>query len=601
MSKCPQCGNSYPDNFYYCPVDGAAIENVNGNPRKAPAQLRVKTLFLGIAILVALFIIAFAGTFFYEYWKPKYGNLTIKTTPPGAFIIIDGKLHGAAPITISNLRSGAHLIKGTLEGYKELIQQVNVMPYATENLHWNLDPLIPQLSNEQLAEVEDLRKKLDNAQKENILLPPPSDYNALYFADKILSIDPANSYAAEVKSRIGDSVRRLAELADVREDWIESEKQYKNLSLLYPNDISIGERLAEVSSKIDASIKDREKQIQDWKSKAEAAMKAGSLTPPEKDNALDAIRTIQRLDKNNPFARETISRLKEMLQHRGDSKITAADWNGARNDFRLILQYFPEDTYSKGRLTYAENKAAEAAQAEQLRTQRANEEQQSRQTITALRQSALNSFKSGAYQKSIAEWQEYLKFEPNSDEAYFYLGAGYQDQKQFDTAILNFEKCISLNPGNALGHLNLGLLYDYHRDNYKQAEEHLRKAKELGGAERYSPERIQAMIQDLQDRAQASSILKSTFPVQHKHAFSNCKGTIQFSEEGIEFRTTETDHSFYEAYSKLRSFDITNNELLIRTRNNKKYSFLLKNAADAARIRAWNSTTNKIHPSGKEE
>ena len=146
------------------------------------------------------------------------------------------------------------------------------------------------------------------------------------------------------------------------------------------------------------------------------------------------------------------------------------------------------------------------------KVQRANEEQLSRQKAANLRLTALNSYRVGSYQKSIAEWQEYLKFEPNSDEAYFYLGANYQDQKQLDTAILNFEKCISLNPGNILAHLNLGLLYDYHRNNFKQAEEHLRKAKELGGAEKYSPDRLQSMIQDLQDRAQAFSVLKMLFP-----------------------------------------------------------------------------------------
>jgi Tfp pilus assembly protein PilO len=109
------------------------------------------------------------------------------------------------------------------------------------------------LSNEQLAEVEGWRKKLDNAQKENILLPPPDDYNVLYFADKILAIDPANSYAIEVKSKLGETMRRLAELAYAREDWLEAEKQYKNLALLFPNDSSVGERLADVAAKLDAS------------------------------------------------------------------------------------------------------------------------------------------------------------------------------------------------------------------------------------------------------------------------------------------------------------------------------------------------------------
>ncbi len=551
---------------------------------------------LGFMILVVCSVIAFAAAFFYQYWKPKYGSLTIKTTPPGAFIFIDGKLRGASPITLTDLRSGGHQLKGTKEGYRELAEQITIMPYATENLHWNLDPIVPQLNNEQLAEVESWRKKLDSAQKENILLPPPDDYNVLYFADKILGIDPANSYALEVKSRLTDTVRHLAELAYAREDWLEAEKQYKNLTLLLPNDISVGERLADVTTKLDASVKDREQQIQDWKAKADAAMKSGSLVPPDKDNALDAIRSIQRLDKDNSYVREGFSRLKELLQTRGDTKIAAGDWQGARNDFRNMLLYFPEDTYSKGRMAMVEGKLAEMAQLDQQRQQRTNEEQLSRKKIADLRQSALASFRMGSYQNSIDEWKAFLKLEPNSDEAYFYLGASYQNQKQLDTAILNFENCLRLNPNNVLAHLNLGMLYDYHRNDFKQAEEHLRRAKELGGAEKYSPERLQAMIQDIQDRAQANSILKTPFPVEHRHTFSSCRGTIQLTEEGIEFRTAETDHSFYEAFKGLREFSLRGSDLSIKTRNNKKYNFHFLNAGDAARIRAWNSAARLIQP-----
>jgi len=331
-------------------------------------------------------------------------------------------------------------------------------------------------------------------------------------------------------------------------------------------------------------VKDREKQIEDWHAKAEAAMKAGSLLPPEKENAFDAIQSIQRLDKNNSYARQASSHLKELLQNRGDAKMAASDWKGARNDFGLILQYFPEDSYSKSRLEMVKDKLSELAQAEQ----RTSDEQLSRKKLGTLRQSALNSFRAGSYGKAVEEWKEYLKAEPTSDEAYFYIGASYQDQKQLDTAILNFEKCLSLNPNNILAHLNIGLLYDYHRNNLKQAEEHLRKAKELGGAEKFTPERLQSMIQDIQDRARANTSLQ--IAVEHKHAFSSCRGNLYFAEEGMEYRTVDTDHSFYEAYKGVRSFAIEGNELSIKTGNNKKYNFRFITAADADRIRAWNSS-----------
>jgi tetratricopeptide (TPR) repeat protein len=603
MRECPQCGNGYPESFVYCPGDGSWLggDLEDGSKRKRPAQIRIKTLMFGIMILTLASALSFTALFLYQYWKPKYGSLVVKTTPAGAIITVDGRLRGASPIVIPDLRSGGYEVKATKEGYKEFVQRVTVMPYATENLHWNLDPVVPQLTNEQLAEVEAWRKKLENAQRENILLPPPDDYNVLYFADKILAIDPANTYALDVKGKLADTLRRLAEFAYAREDWLESEKQYKNLALLYPKDPAIEERLTDIATKIDESGKDREKQIQDLKTKSETAMKVGSLLPPDKDNALDAIRNIQRLDKNSPYVREALAHLKELLQSRADTKASGSDWQGARNDFKMILQFFPEDNYSKSRIAAVEAKLVELAQNEQQRKQHAVEEPQSGTKLTDLHQSALNLFRAGSYQKSISEWQEYLKSEPDSDEAYFYIGAGYQNQKQLDTAILNFEKCIALNPNNILAHLNLGTLYDYHRNNLKAAEDHLRKAKELGGAEKYTPDRLQSMIQDLQDRAKVNAILKVLFPVEHKHTFSSCKGNLRFTEEGVEFRTAETDHSFYEPYKGLRAFAIQGNELTIKTRSNKKYNFRFDNAADAERVRAWNASTRTIELSGKAD
>ncbi len=597
MRECPKCGNAYPESFGLCPVDGAKLipflaapgrDRTGGAPvyGEGPPSISVRALVVSISILFLVAAATFAGVFLYQYMKPKYGGLVIKTTPPGARVYIDGKQRGVSPLTIGDLRSGGHQLKATREGYKEFIQQVEVMPYATENIHWTLEPLVPQLSNEQLAEVESWSKKLETAQKENILLPPPDDYNVLYFANKILAIDPANAYALDVKSKLAESLRRTADLAYAREEWIEAEKQYKNVALIYPDDISINERLADIAAKIDESLKDREKQVAEWKAKAETALGSGNLLPPGKDNALDAIRTLQRLDRKNEYPRRALVQLKESLQNRGDTKITAADWPGARAEFRQALQYFPDDPYSKSRMALVESKLTEAAQAEQQqRLQRAQEEQQSRQRVSAQRLSALTAYRAGLYAKAVSEWQEYLKFEPNSDEAYYYIGAASMEQKQYDTAILNLEKCLTLNPSNAQAHLSLGLLYDWHRGDLKRAAEHLRRVKELGGAEKYGPDKLQVMIQDLQDRVQVAAQHQTPFAVEHKHAFSNCRGNLQLTEEGVEYKTTETDHSFYEPYSGLRSFSLSGDEISIRTLGNKKYNFRLLNAGDGVIVR----------------
>jgi len=94
------------------------------------------------------------------------------------------------------------------------------MPYATENLHWSLEPVVAQLTNEQLAEVESFRKKLESAERENILLPPPDDYNVLFFINRILAIDPATPMRSKRKSSwLAGSERMQMQHTRVRNGW----------------------------------------------------------------------------------------------------------------------------------------------------------------------------------------------------------------------------------------------------------------------------------------------------------------------------------------------------------------------------------------------
>jgi len=580
MKGCSKCGKLYPDEFLYCPIHRTSLASDSVKGAKPPSQIQVRTLVTGLLILALFAISSIAAAYLYQRWKPTYGERTIRTTPDEALVFVDGKVLKDRKDV--KLVKGEHEIRITKEGYIDLVERIRVTPYTKETLHWTLSPVVPQLSGAQLAEIAELREKLKNARKENILLPPPEDYNVIYFADKILAIDPEDAEAAEAREYVADSLRRQAELAYARENWAESARQYEKLALLFPDDDSIEERLADVTTRVAASEKDREALIENWRARAEAAMKVGSLTPPDKDNALDAVRSIQRIDKNNAYAGSALARIRDMLQNRGDAKIAASDLVGARGDFQRLTQHFPEDKYGKTRLAEVTARLEETAK----RDQSAKTEQNSRQNAAALRQSALNLFSSGAYAKSIAEWYEYLKLEPKSDEAWFYIGASYQNEKKMDEAIVNFEKCLELNPNHVLAHLNAGRLYD-HNKNFKAAEEHFLKAKELGGGDTFTPERLDETLKDLRERARIDEMSKQTIQVEHRHAVSSCRGALHFGGEGMEFRTTETAHSFYEAYKGMKELTIEGSTLTLRTLQNRRYTFRFLNPEDAARVRAW--------------
>ena len=589
MKACPQCGKLYADEFIYCPIHGTALagdEDMQPG-EKPPSQIRIRSLIIGLIILAVCAVSGFTAAFMYQYMKPKYGALTIRTTPNEAMVFVDGKLAGVSPLNIPKLASGGHEIRAAREGYEDLVQHVRVAPYADDTLHWILSPVTPRLSVEQLAEIAELREKLESARNENILLPPPEEYNVLYYADRILSIDPANKEALEARELVADSLRHQAELAYARENWAESARQYERLALICPDDDSIEELRADVAARIAASAKDREATIEYWRARAESAMKVGSLTPPDKDNALDAIRNIQNIDKNNAYARSTLALIRERLQSQGDAKIRSSDLSGARSDFQRLLQYFPEDAYGKTRLAELGDKLEEAAKRELS----AKTEQQARQKAAALRQSALDLFSSGAHVKSIVEWREYLKLDPKSDEAWFYIAAGYQNEKQMDEAIANYEKCLELNPDYILAHLNAGFIYD-HNKNFAAAEEHFLKAKELGGTDSFTPERLDEMLRDLKNRARGEEMSKHAVFVEHRHTLLSCRGALYFSGEGMEFRTNESDHSFYEAYRSMQEFAIEGNTLSVRTSLNRRYTFRFLNPEDVAQIRVWWASIN---------
>src|SRR5512139_2717955 len=96
MKKCPLCDNSYPEPFQFCPVDGSPLEEGGETRARAPeveeelppteATVSVRTIVLGLGVLVMTGVLAFTAVFFYQYLRPKYGALLVKTVPAGAMV-----------------------------------------------------------------------------------------------------------------------------------------------------------------------------------------------------------------------------------------------------------------------------------------------------------------------------------------------------------------------------------------------------------------------------------------------------------------------------------------------------------------------------------
>jgi hypothetical protein len=60
------------------------------------------------------------------------GSLSVKSTPPGANVYLDGEKVGTTPVTVQDVAPGAHRLVLTLQGYSDIMQPVEIAG-GTEN------------------------------------------------------------------------------------------------------------------------------------------------------------------------------------------------------------------------------------------------------------------------------------------------------------------------------------------------------------------------------------------------------------------------------------------------------------------------------------
>ena len=93
---------------------------------------------------------------FYFKQTPIEGSLSIKTSPSGASIILDGKtLTQMTNVTLSSLSQGTHALSLTLDGYKTYQKEVRIIGGQTTHVDCSLerlpDPVVPATGNTESA------------------------------------------------------------------------------------------------------------------------------------------------------------------------------------------------------------------------------------------------------------------------------------------------------------------------------------------------------------------------------------------------------------------------------------------------------------------
>ena len=73
--------------------------------------------------------------------EPHMGTLTVRSTPPGAVVLVDGQKKGVTPLERDPLVAGKHLVTVRLDGHRDWTREVKVARDAAETLDLKLEPL----------------------------------------------------------------------------------------------------------------------------------------------------------------------------------------------------------------------------------------------------------------------------------------------------------------------------------------------------------------------------------------------------------------------------------------------------------------------------
>jgi tetratricopeptide (TPR) repeat protein len=74
-----------------------------------------------------------------------------------------------------------------------------------------------------------------------------------------------------------------------------------------------------------------------------------------------------------------------------------------------------------------------------------------------------------------------LRLEPGLEHGHFIMGVLLNETGQHDRAVQEYEAEVRLNPDFAAAHLNLALIFEFHRADPNRAAYHYRRYLDLGG------------------------------------------------------------------------------------------------------------------------
>ncbi len=146
---CYSCGTEYPDSIRFCPKDSADLEYApltlddisNGTGRH---MNRIGKILIRGVLAILLIASGFVLNSVVRSLVPdtfERGDLTVRTTPSGARVYLDGSQVGVSPVRLADIPTGVHEVRAVFPGYLDGQASVEILPSANQKVDWDLSPL----------------------------------------------------------------------------------------------------------------------------------------------------------------------------------------------------------------------------------------------------------------------------------------------------------------------------------------------------------------------------------------------------------------------------------------------------------------------------
>lgn len=506
-------------------TDADAEESARAH-RKRRAGARWWALAATSALLLVLIT---AGAIYLITKRPStVDQLVILTVPSGAEVKLDSKEYGNSPVKLERVPIGTYTLEVTKEGFEPVVERITISD--SQPLELRLKPLAPSeaagLSREEQIKQSETSAEAAFARNH---LGIPFEGSALSSTLFILSLDPSNQFALEMKDRIQKGLHQSAQAAVARGDMGQAQESYSVLVEYYPEDEGARAALTRLEGQLSA----RRGEVQNLVTKAQEAMRAGYLIEPARTSAYYYSKQALAIDRQNAQARAVRNQVKDKLAAASEQAYARGDVEEAVKQLEQIVQFFPEEKQLRTRLR-------------EISTTRTSEQAKVNDP-SVRRVQGLEKYRRGDFQEAIPDLEFASVNGRGTPDVIFALGRAHLKIGQLDRAALYFQKMPKASDDTyrssiaALGDIAM------QRGDTATALERYKEARQLGGSNLYPIANLDDKIERIErrEREKAEEPYPVSIQVRHLHGSLRgaCSGTLTVNSGGVRYEGSE-GHQF---------------------------------------------------------